>query len=274
MSIVNRYIFIIILFFWNTNIYSQSIFQLNTDTINSKDLLFQFEEDTLLQTKKKKKKKKIYFGEKTKKGFIKTASGRNNLYENFNYINKYILKDQYSQEIYLYDKKKKKIVKSKKKIDESYMLHGPYIKRIDDQTIEEGVFYFGLKHGRWVRLNRSDILQDKETYFMGWLNESIRFFWDQKKENLKEIIPIKYGEKNGMYYAFHLNGNLAAKGEYQFNNKIGLWIEYYSKNGKKKREIKYNKDPYNKNKTYISREWNLNGKLIYDRDLFLKKINK
>ena len=274
MSIINRYIFIIILFFWNTNIYSQSIFQLNTDTINSKDLLFQFEEDTLLQTKKKKKKKKIYFGEKTKKGFIKTASGRNNLYENFNYIKKYILKDQYAQEIYLYDKKKKKIVKSKKQIDESYMLHGPYIKRIDDQTIEEGFFYFGLKHGRWVRLNRSDILQDKETYFMGWLNESIRFFWDPKKENLKEIIPIKYGEKNGMYYAFHLNGNLAAKGEYQFNNKIGLWIEYYSKNGKKKREIKYNKDPYNKNKTYISREWNLNGKLIYDRDLFLKKINK
>ena len=274
MSIINRYIFIIILLFWNINAYSQSIFQLNTDTINSKDLLFQFEEDTLLQTKKKKKKKKIYFGEKTKKGFIKSASGRNNLYENFNYINKYILKDQYAQEIYLYDKKKKKIVKSKKKIDESYMLHGPYIKRINDQTIEEGFFYFGLKHGRWVRLNRSDILQDKETYFMGWLNESIRFFWEPKKENLKEIIPIKYGEKNGIYYAFHINGNLAAKGEYLFNNKIGLWIEYYSKNGKKKREIKYNVDPYNKNKTYISREWNLNGKLIYDRDLFLKKINK
>ena len=274
MSIINRYIFIITLLFWNTNVYSQNIFQLNTDTINSKDLLFQFAEDTLLQTKKKKKKKKIYFGEKTKKGFIKSTSGRNNLYENFHYINKYILKDQYAQEIYLYDKKKKKIVKSKKRIDESYMLHGPYIKRIDDQTIEEGFFYFGLKHGRWVRLNRSDILQDKETYFMGWLNESIRFFWDPKKENLKEIIPIKYGEKNGMYYAFHLNGNLAAKGEYQFNNKIGVWIEYHSKNGKKKREIKYNKDPYNKNKTYISREWNLNGKLIYDRDLFLKKINK
>ena len=100
------------------------------------------------------------------------------------------------------------------------------------------------------------------------------FFWEPKKENLKEIIPIKYGEKNGIYYAFHINGNLAAKGEYQFNNKIGLWIEYYSKNGKKKREIKYNVDPYNKNKTYISREWNLNGKLVYDRDLFLKKINK
>ena len=86
MSIINRYIFIIILLFWNINAYSQSIFQLNTDTINSKDLLFQFEEDTLLQTKKKKKKKKIYFGEKTKKGFIKSVSGRNNLYENFNYI--------------------------------------------------------------------------------------------------------------------------------------------------------------------------------------------
>ena len=60
MSIINRYIFIITLLFWNTNAYSQNIFQLNTDTINSKDLLFQFAEDTLLQTKKKKNKKRIY----------------------------------------------------------------------------------------------------------------------------------------------------------------------------------------------------------------------
>ena len=48
------------------------------------------------------------------------------------------------------------------------MLHGPYTKRINDQVIENGFFYFGLKHGRWIRLNKSDILQDKETYFLGW----------------------------------------------------------------------------------------------------------
>ena len=268
-----QFILILIIVCLQVNVYSQNIFQLNTDTIKSDDLLFQFEDDTLLQTKKKKKKKNVYFGEKTKKGFIKSTSGRNNLYENFNYIKTYSLKDPYAQGVYIYDKKKKKIFKTRKKIDESFMLHGPYTKRINDQIIEDGFFYFGLKHGRWVRLNNSDILQDKETYFLGWLNESIRFFWGPKKEHIKEIIPIKYGERNGMYYAFHLNGSLAAKGEYLHNKKIGVWTEYFSTNEKKKREIKFNKVPFDIENAFITREWNLNGKLIYDRSFFLKKIN-
>ena len=108
-------LFTLIIFSFQLNVYSQNIFQLNTDTIKSDDLLFQFEEDTLLQTKKKKKKKNVYFGEKTKKGFIKSTSGRNNLYENFNYIKTYTLKDPYAQGVYIYDKKKKKIIKTKKK---------------------------------------------------------------------------------------------------------------------------------------------------------------
>lgn len=110
-----QFLFTLIIFCFQLNVYSQNIFQLNTDTIKSDDLLFQFEEDTLLQTKKKKKKKNIYFGEKTKKGFIKSASGRNNLYENFNYIKTYTLKDPYAQGVYIYDKKKKKLLKQKKR---------------------------------------------------------------------------------------------------------------------------------------------------------------
>ena len=72
------------------------------------------------------------------------------------------------------------------------MLHGPYIKRLDEQVIEEGVFYYGLKQGRWIRFNRSDILQDKSIYSFGWLNESIRYYWDFNKKNLKEVIPVKF----------------------------------------------------------------------------------
>ncbi len=108
MSSFKHPIFVIILTCFQINVYSQNIFQLNTDTIKSDDLLFQFDEDTLLQTKKKKKKKNVYFGQKTKKGFIKSASGRNNLYENFNYIKTYTLKDPYAQGVYIYDKKKKR----------------------------------------------------------------------------------------------------------------------------------------------------------------------
>ena len=92
--------------------YSQDIFRLNADTISSRDLLFQEAEDTLMITRKKKKKKNIFFGIKTKKGFIRTISGRNNIYENFFYIKDPELKNVYAQELYFYDKKKKKIVKS------------------------------------------------------------------------------------------------------------------------------------------------------------------
>ena len=252
--------------------YSQDIFRLNADTISSRDLLFQEAEDTLMITRKKKKKKNIFFGKKTKKGFIRTISGRNNIYENFFYIKDPELKNVYAQELYFYDKKKKKIVKSRKILEDALMLHGTYTKRFNDQVIESGTFYYGLKQNRWIRLNRSDILQDKEIYYLGWFDESIRYFWDTEKLKLKEVLPIKYGEKNGNYYAFHLNGEIAARGKFLHDKRIGVWTEFYN-TGKKKREINYNEDPFNTNKQFIVREWNNNGKLIYDRTLFLKRNN-
>ena len=243
--------FISLLISPHLQILSQDLFRLNVDTISSTDLLFQEEEDTLMIDKKKEKKRNVYFGIKTKKGFIRSSSGRNLIYENFHYIKEPEIKNEYAQEIYFYDKKKKKIIRSKK-------------------IIEEGMFYYGLKQNRWVRLNRSDILQDKEIFSLGWYYESIRSFWDRDKKNLRDIIPIKFGEKNGVYYAFYKNGNVAAKGEYKFDKPVGTWTEYYN-SGKKKREIKYEESAFNFSESFISKEWNINGKLIYDRNLFLKE---
>ena len=249
---------------------SQDIFRLNTDTISSYDLLFQEAEDSLMVIKKKKKKKNVFFGIKTKKGFIRSSSGRNIIYENFHYIKIPEIKNKYAQEIYFYDKKKKKIVKSKDILESALMIHGPYKKRLGDQIIEEGVFYYGLKHDRWMRFNRSDILQDKELFSLGWYLESIRFFWDIEKKKMKEIIPIRFGEKQGKYFAFYENGNVAAKGEYAFDKPVGTWTEFY-KSGKKKREIKYNESAFDLNESFITREWNINGKLIYDRKVFVRE---
>ena len=109
----------------NKTVLSQDIFRLNTDTISSYDILFQEEEDSLMIDKKKKKKKNIFFGIKTKKGFIRSTSGRNLIYENFHYIKIPEIKNEYAQEIYFYDKKKKKIVRSKQIIEEAVMMHGP-----------------------------------------------------------------------------------------------------------------------------------------------------
>ena len=54
----------------------------------------------------------------------------------------------------------------------------------------------------------------------------------------------------------------------------GIQSEYFSVSGRKKREVNFSKEPFNKNyKPLISKEWSINGKLIYDRAAFLKKIN-
>ena len=252
---------------------NSNIFKISTDSISSRNLLATFKRDSLVDIPKKQKKN-FYFDKKTKKGFTKSNNGQRILYENFHYIKDVENIDHYVRDVYWFNKKKKKIIKTKRITEDNFLLHGPYIKKIGDNIIEKGAYINGLKHGRWIRLNRSNILQDKEEYFLGWPKYSKKSFWDYSKKKLKEIIPIQYGEKDGYYYAFHKNGNLAVKGEYLFDQKIGVWSEYFTDKGKKKREISFPKEPFEENYLpVITKEWNINGKLIYNRQNFLKVIN-
>ena len=252
---------------------NSNIFKISTDSISSRNLLATFKRDSLVDIPKKQKKN-FYFFKKTKKGFTKSNNGQRILYENFHYIKGVEKIDPYVRDVYWFNKKKKKIIKTKRITEDNFLLHGPYVKKIGDNIIEKGAYVNGLKHGRWIRLNRSNILQDKEEYFLGWPKYSKKSFWDYSKKKLKEIIPIQYGEKDGYYYAFHKNGNLAVKGEYLFDQKIGIWSEYFTDRGKKKREISFPKEPFEENYLpVITKEWNINGKLIYNRQNFLKVIN-
>ena len=238
-------------------------------TIALKDLKVEEDPDLIQNTKKKKKvNPKIYYGIKGKKGFVKNTRGRNTTSELF-----YFLKEKdfenpslFDQDFFYFDRKKKRIVNSKKIKDNQKigLLHGKYIRKLNDNIIEEGFYYKGKKHMRWVRFNRNDILQDKEIYWKGWTQQSLLRFYDLKRENLREVIPIHFGDRQGTYFAFHPNGNVAATGEYMFNEKIGLWREYYE-NKRSKREIKYPKEPFQKSAPpLILREWNKKGVLIYD----------
>ena len=252
---------------------NSNIFKIDTDSISSRNLLATFKRDSLNDVPKKQKKK-FYFGKKTKKGFTKSDNGQRILYENFHYVKDIQSIDSYVRDVYWFSKKKKKIIKTKKITKDNFLLHGPYVKKIGDNVIEKGSYINGLKHGRWVSLSKSNILQDKEEYFLGWPKYSKKSFWDYSKKKLKEIIPIQYGEKDGYYYAFHKNGNLAVKGEYLFDEKIKIWSEYFPDKGKKKREISFPKEPFEENYLpVITKEWNINGKLIYNRQSFLKRIN-
>lgn len=229
-------------------------------------------EKELIEPKKKKVKKNVFYGMKTKRGFTKTGFGSKLVVEQFHYLKEYVDPEPYVRDVYWYDFKKKKIIKSRR-IDKQngVILHGPYVKKLGEQVLEKGIYYKGTKHGRWVKLNRHDILQGKEKFYKGWPKQSKVAYYNREKRQLKEIIPVQFGEKEGYYYAFHKSGRVAARGEYHFDNKIGVWTEYYDTRRRKKREIQYPEDPFDESfEPYIIKEWDESGKVIYDHAKYVK----
>jgi len=80
---------------------------------------------------------------------------------------------------------------------------------------------------------------------------------------MKEITPIEYGEKDGYYYRFFENGQIAISGEYRWDQKIGDWVEYYP-NKRRKKIIAYPEKPFeNTRRPYTKAEWNEKGKQVY-----------
>ncbi len=231
------------------------------------DLEEEEEEAKGKKDKKKKRKKNVFYGLKTKKGFTRTGYGDNVTVEVFHYLKKWVEPDPYVPEIHWFDFRRKRI-RSTGNIDKKYgrILHGPYKKMKGEQILEEGIYYIGTKHGRWVKYDNRDILTDKKKYYRGWPKESLVKYYDDDRKKLKEVVPVVYGEKQGDYFYFHENGEIAVKGQYKFGEKVGKWTEYYDVRRRAKKQIQYREDPYNEEFTpYIVREWNKRGEVTYEK---------
>ncbi len=215
---------------------------------------------------KKRRKKKVFYGIKTKKTFLRSGQGDRVVLEVFYYPKEPQKPVPYVQEIYWYDFKNRKIRKTRTfDPQKGVLLHGPYKKIVGNQVMEEGIFYLGVKHGRWTRYNSKDILIDKEKYFRGWPKESKVRYYDTRRTQLKEVIPIVNGVKEGTYYYFHKNGQVGIKGVYKEGVKVGAWTEYYDFRMRRKKEIQYRKDPFDDQfKPYVSREWNRRAQIVYE----------
>lgn len=229
------------------------------------------EEDTTeaAELKKKKAKKNVYFGVKTRKSFIRSGYGDDIRLELFNYLPHYQAPNQYVRDVYWIDFRTKTI-KTSKNIDKKYgrLLHGPYKKIIDDENVlVEGIFFYGMKQGRWTYHDSRDVLIDKEKYIKGWPKESkITYYDPEERTKLKEVIPIEFGEIEGYYYHFHENGGVAVQGEYQFGKKVGVWTEYYTERRRRKKQIQFARNAFEKNFTpFIIKEWDETGVEIYSR---------
>lgn len=233
------------------------------------------EDEEEKKPKKKKRKKNVYYGLKTKKGFVKTGFGKDVVIEVFSFLKVYEDPDPYVRDIYWLDLKKG-VLKKSASVDKANagILHGPYKKMLGNQILEEGIFYKGTKHGRWMTYNKNDFLMNKQKYYKGWPKESLVSYYDKERKKLKEVVPIEFGRMEGNYYYFHDNGELAVKGEFNRGEKVGVWSEYYKYRRKRKREIQYKKNPYEKDfMPYIVTEWDEKGDLIYDRESENKRLS-
>lgn len=231
------------------------------------------EEEERVGPKKKKPKKNVFWGLKTKKGFTKTGYGANATLELFFYLKEYKEPDKYVQQVYWFDFKRRQIRKTKK-VNKEYgvILHGPYKKSRDGQILEEGVFYIGTKHGRWITTSRGDLLVDKQKYYKGWPRESLVTYYDESRKKLKEVIPIVFGKRQGMYYYFYESGQIAVKGMFSNDSKIGKWFSYYPFRSRRKKEVIYPDDPWDKvTKPFTMKEWNEAGQVVFDHSAYLRK---
>lgn len=225
-----------------------------------------FEEEEKEEPKKKKKKvkKKVFYGIKTKKGFTRKGYGNRVTYELFYVLKKPEKPETFVRDIYWYDYTRKEIRKTERfDPEKGVLLHGPYEKRQGEVVLAKGIYYKGTKHGRWMYYNRDSTLVDKEKYFRGWPKESMVSYYDAERKKMKEITPIEFGEKDGYYYRFFENGQMAISGEYRYDQKIGDWVEYYP-NKRRKKIIAYPEKPFeDRSRPYIKAEWNEKGKQIY-----------
>lgn len=225
---------------------------------------FEEEEEEEPKKKKKKVKKKVFYGIKTKKGFTRKGYGNRITYELFYVLKKPDKPQTFVRDIYWYDYTRKEIRKTERfDPGKGVLLHGPYEKRQGETVIAKGIFYKGTKHGRWMYYNRDSTLVDKEKFFRGWPKESVVSYYDAERKKMKEITPIEFGEKTGYYYHFYENGQIAITGEYEYDQRVGDWTEYYP-NKRRKKIIAYPEEPFEESmRPYIKAEWNEKGKQIY-----------
>ena len=216
-------------------------------------------------TTKKKPKRKTFYGIKTRKSYTRKGFGDKTTIELFYVLKKPDKPTQFVRDIYWYDYTRREVRRTgnfdpKKGV----LLHGPYKKLQGNVVLEEGIFYKGAKHGRWMKFDRYDILDDKEKYYKGWPKESLVTYYDPVEHTkVKEMIPVEIDEREGFYFLFHENGTIAVTGEYKWDQRVGDWIENYP-NGKRKKIIAYPSEPFDKAaKPFVRKEWDEKGREIY-----------
>lgn len=174
--------------------------------------------------------------------------------------------DPYVRSIFWFERKRQRVVEALARNREAnLLLHGPYKEYRGEELVAEGFYYLGTKHGRWVTYGKNEEVLSKFTYNKGFLSNSTITYYSTDSTNIKEVIPNWYGKQTGEYYVFHEGGTLAVQGQLDNGVKVGKWIEYYPTGNRRKKETQYGSDCFDDTESYVIREYDESGKMIYQK---------
>ena len=180
----------------------------------------------------------------------------------------------YAKEIWWYDPKLRRVTNVPRK-DENYgeICHGPFKKYVNDELVEEGSFYVGVKDGRWEAYNQEYILLSKDKFRGGFLADSKFSYYDKDEKKIKEVVPVKFGKVTGEYRSFFVGGQLKEEGKFDDSVKVGRWREYhqFGSMGRLSKETMYAKDKFDTTPSEVLVERDTKGKIIYEAPKKVKK---
>jgi antitoxin component YwqK of YwqJK toxin-antitoxin module len=174
--------------------------------------------------------------------------------------------DPYVKSVFWFEQKRQRVVEALARNREANLLmHGPYKEYRGETLVEEGYYYLGTKHGRWVTYDGNGDVLSKSTYSKGFLGNSTITYYGTDSTKIKEVIPNWYGKQTGDYFIFHEAGTLAIQGQLDNGVKIGKWIEYYPTGNRRKKETQHGGDCFDDMEPYVIREYDESGKMTYQK---------
>lgn len=238
------------------------------EAVEKPDIRFKKAEVDTIPDAELKKKKNYYFGVRTRKSFTRIVAQTSLTFETFNVLREPAKVDKYVRKVFYHDAKKGQILNAEGRGQTlNRLLHGPYKKTVNDIVVVEGMYFYGAKHGTWMYQRSDSTLYAKEHFHKGWFKDSKITYYDEVgKTKVKEVIPYQYGKKEGEYYLFFESGNVAVRGNYEFNKKVGVWDEFHNLPGvvRYKKQVQYPPQFYLKGfQPFVMNERNRNSTVVY-----------
>ena len=225
--------------------------------------------------RKPNKKKKIFLGQRIKRGYFKTGTGKNQVTTIFYYLKNFQQPSAMAPAVYYYNPKKHKIFTANGELDPATekVLHGPIKRLVNNQVIEQGYYAMGTKHLRWEKYDNKGGLTAKTHYEMGFPRDANISYYDGANTLIKEVVPYVNGKLEGDYVRYTADGKREWTGHFENGHRIGEWTNYWDYKGYRHYVFQYGETGYEPEvaEPELIREYSHGGSPIYDKE---KKLDK